>query len=145
MPVEENQSLGHEDSTFLAVGGKEGLYQLVADFFHFMATEPQFKRLHGMHPEDTQLSIDKLYRFLTGWMGSEKLYSQKYGPIQLPKAHRHLNVIEDDKTAWLACMEMSMNKQGFSEELKRYLLTQLAVPAERIKQVSQLRQQQTNN
>lgn len=138
----EKKPLGHEDGTFIAVGGKEGLYQLVADFFHFMATEPRFKRLHDMHPADTQLSIDKLYRFLTGWMGSEKLYRQKYGVIQLPKAHSHLAVLEEDKEAWLACMEMSMNKQGFSEELKTYLLRQLAVPAERIKQVSQLRQVQ---
>ena len=142
-PTQKNHAYGEEDGTFQAVGGKEGLHALVTDFFHFMGTEPQFKRLYDMHPADTDMSIDKLYRFLTGWMGSDKLYSQKYGSIQLPRAHMHLDVIDEDKKAWLDCMEMAMNKQGFHSELKEYLLIQLAVPAERIKQVSQARQAQS--
>jgi hemoglobin len=146
MPESQAQNpkaYGEEDTTFQAVGGKEGLHALVTDFFHFMGTKPQFKRLHDMHPTDTEMSIDKLYRFLTGWMGSDKLYSQKYGSIQLPRAHMHLDVIDEDKKAWLDCMEMAMNKQGFQQDLKDYLLVQLAVPAERIKQVSQARQAQS--
>lgn len=142
MSDNESNVYGEGDTTFQAVGGKEGLHALVTDFFHFMGSEPQFKRLFDMHPSDTALSIDKLYRFLTGWMGSDKLYSQKYGSIQLPRAHMHLDVIEDDKQAWLDCMAMAMNKQGLAPELKDYLLIQLAVPAERIKQVSQARQAQ---
>jgi hemoglobin len=134
---------GEGDGTFQAVGGKDGLHALVTDFFHFMSTEAQFKRLYDMHPANTDLSIDKLYRFLTGWMGSDKLYSQKYGSIQLPRAHMHLDVIDADKKAWLDCMAMAMDKQGFKADLKDYLLMQLAVPAERIKQVSQARQAQS--
>ncbi len=99
MSDNESNVYGEGDTTFQAVGGKEGLHALVTDFFHFMGSEPQFKRLFDMHPCDTALSIDKLYRFLTGWMGSDKLYSQKYGSIQLPRAHMHLDVIEDDKHA----------------------------------------------
>lgn len=136
------KAYGEEDTTFQAVGGKEGLHALVTDFFYFMSTEAAFKRLYDMHPADTELSIDKLYRFLTGWMGSDKLYSQKYGSIQLPRAHMHLDVIDADKKAWLDCMAMAMDKQGIDPELKDYLLIQLAVPAERIKQVSQARQAQ---
>lgn len=139
---ESKKSYGEGDSTFQAVGGKEGLHALVSDFFHFMGTEPQFKRLYDMHPADTELSIDKLYRFLTGWMGSDKLYSQKYGSIQLPRAHMHLDVIDEDKQAWLDCMSMAMDNQGLDADLKEYLLIQLAVPAERIRQVSQARQAQ---
>jgi hemoglobin len=142
MMSESNKSYGEGDSTFQAVGGKEGLHALVSDFFHFMGTEPQFKRLYDMHPADTELSIDKLYRFLTGWMGSDKLYSQKYGSIQLPRAHMHLDVIDEDKQAWLDCMSMAMDNQGLDADLKEYLLIQLAVPAERIRQVSQARQAQ---
>ncbi|TBR43928.1 globin [Marinomonas agarivorans] len=135
--------LGHEDGTLLAVGGEIGLHQLVVDFFHCMATEPQFKRLHAMHPADTELSIDKLYRFLTGWMGGEKLYRQKYGSIHLPISHRHLDLVEADQQSWLDCMAMAMEKQHFSPELQQYLLTQLSVPAQRVTQASLQRQQQS--
>jgi len=138
----DDKVYGEGDTTFQAVGGKEGLHALVTDFFYFMSTEAPFKRLHDMHPADKDLSIDKLYRFLTGWMGSDKLYSQKYGSIQLPRAHMHLDVIDADKKAWLDCMAMAMDNQGIDPELKDYLLIQLAVPAERIKQVSQARQAQ---
>ena len=131
---------GQGDTTLQAVGGLKGLHQLVEDFYLAMTTYKEFKPLRDMHPDNLGLSIDKLYSFLSGWMGGERLYSQKYGAISIPQAHSHMVVGHTEKQMWLDCMEKAIDKQGYSSELKRYLLAQLAVPAERIRQVSEARQ-----
>ena len=63
-----------------------------------------------MHPGDLTVSIDKLARFLCGWMGGPKRYSEKYGGIAIPPAHSHLPVGESEKQAWLDCMREALDK-----------------------------------
>ncbi len=138
MMTEKPQAIryGQGDSTLQGVGGTKGLHKLVEDFYLTMSTNSDFKKLKDMHPSDLRLSIDKLFCFLSGWMGGERLYSQKYGSISIPQAHSHIDVGYEDKQMWLDCMSIALDKQGYPEELKSYLLVQLEVPAERIRQVS---------
>ncbi|WP_191601745.1 group II truncated hemoglobin [Marinomonas algicola] len=136
----DNIDYGKGDSTLRAVGGHKGLHQLVEDFYLTMSTQSEFKKLRDMHPTDLKLSIDKLYCFLSGWMGGERLYSQKYGSISIPQAHSHIDVGYEDKKMWLDCMAIALEKQAYPKELIRYLLIQLEIPAERIRQVSAARQ-----
>ncbi|MGO2510405.1 group II truncated hemoglobin [Marinomonas polaris] len=127
---------GEGDATLQAVGGLTGLQNLVETFYRIMKNTPEFRPLFDMHPSDIELTIDKLVSFLSGWMGGEKLFSKKYGPISLPQAHAHLIVTQKEKAMWLNCMAAALDELGYSEELKAYLLPQLAFPAERIRQVS---------
>ena len=88
-----------------------------------------------MHPHDIAISHDKLARFLCGWLGGPKLYSEKYGSIRLPPAHAHLDIGIAEHDAWLACMQEAIELQPFAAEFKSYLLAQLRVPAARIRSV----------
>ena len=99
-----------------------------------MENDPEFKVIREMHPQDLPESIDKLARFLCGWLGGPKLYSEKYGSIRIPVAHSHLDVTEIERDLWLACMEKAIEQQNYSGEFNKYLLEQLFVPAERIRQ-----------
>ena len=88
----------------------------------------------------TSISIDKLARFLSGWTGGPKLYSEKYGPIRIPMAHQHLPIGEAERDAWMRCMERALDAQpDYSDDLKRYLMEQLFVPAERVRVVCERR------
>lgn len=127
---------GEGDGTLQAVGGLSGLQTLVETFYRIMENTPEFRPLFDMHPENTVLTIDKLVSFLSGWMGGEKLFKQKFGPISLPQAHAHLVVTEKEKAMWLNCMAAALDELNYPEELKAYLLPQLEFPAERIRQVS---------
>lgn len=130
---------GEGDATLQAVGGLTGLQSLVETFYHIMENTPQFRPLFDMHPSSIELTIDKLVSFLSGWMGGEKLFSKKYGPISLPQAHAHLIVTEKEKAMWLNCMAAALDELGYPEDLKAYLLPKLEFPAERIRQVSAAR------
>jgi hemoglobin len=129
------RAYGDGDATFQACGGEAGLRRLVESFYAQMAERPEAREILALHPKDLTTSIDKLARFLCGWTGGPKRYAEKYGSIKIPKAHRHLPIHEGERDAWLVCMQHALAEQPYPEDLKRYLLEQLFVPAERIRRV----------
>ncbi len=92
--------------------------------------------LYGRHPEDREESRDKLALFLCGWMRGPKPFLEKYGPIRIPHAHKHLKITEIERDLWLECMQNALNQQDYPVSLVDYLLHQLFIPAERIRQAS---------
>ncbi|AWX98957.1 globin [Marinomonas primoryensis] len=130
---------GERDGTLQKVGGLTGLQTLVETFYRIMENTVEFRPLFDMHPNNLELTIDKLVSFLSGWMGGEKLFTQKYGPISLPQAHAHLIITEKEKAMWLNCMAAALDELGYPEDVKAYLLPKLEFPAERIRQVSAAR------
>ena len=130
---------GFEDATYKAVGGYDGLVKLVDDFYDAMDTLPQAKRIRDMHPDDLEVTKDKLVYFLSGWMGGPRIYPEKYGKgISLPMVHQYIKITADDAKAWLTCMQHALDKSDYPQDLKDYLMEQLAFPANRIYQVSQM-------
>ena len=122
---------GEGDGSFRAAGCEEGIRQLVDDFYHAMETLPQAEAILAMHSDDLTESRDKLTRFLCGWLGGPKLFSAKYGPIRIPKAHGHLAIGPAERDAWLLCMQQALDKQPYPADFKQYMIEQLFVPAER--------------
>jgi len=122
---------GTDDASFLAAGQFDGIKALVDAFYDAMDSLPEAQTIRAMHPDDLSESRDKLTRFLCGWLGGPKLFSEKYGPIRIPVAHRHLDIGPAERDAWLKCMQVAANAQPYKEDFKEYLLQQLWVPAER--------------
>lgn len=135
---------GEGDASFLAAGGLEGLRKLVDRFYRAMDELPEAKTIRAMHPEDLTVARDKLTLFLSGWLGGERLFAKKYGPIIIPRAHAHLDIDEPERDAWLACMRVAVDEQDYAPAFKKYLLEQLFVPAERCRIASLKRRMQTN-
>lgn len=127
---------GEGDATYQAVGGLDGIRKLVTEFYRVMDENPDYKTIRDMHPDDLTESIDKLTTFLSGWMGGEPLYLQKYGGGGMPQKHSHLHIDEAKRDMWLACMCEALNVQDFPQGLVDYLLVQLAFPAQRIYETS---------
>jgi len=123
---------GFSDNSFKAAGEETGIRKLVDDFYRFMDELPEAKNIRAMHKADLTSSRDKLTLFLCGWMGGPKLYHEKYGSINIPRDHAHLEITEAERDAWLLCMEKAIAEQHYSSEFGAYLLTQLRIPAERI-------------
>jgi len=129
----ETKSYGIEDASFRAAGGEEGIRKLVYEFFDRMGSDPRFAVIFGMHPDDKDISRDKLARFLCGWLGGPKLYQEKYGSISIPRVHEHLAIATPERDQWLSCMRETVAEQPFAAEFKTYLMQQLFVPAEGVR------------
>jgi hemoglobin len=124
---------GEGDATYQAAGGEVGIRKLVDAFYTIMDDAEEYQTIRGWHPADLTISKDKLARFLCGWMGGPRKYREKYGPISIPQVHAHLVVTSDERDQWLNCMKEALAQQAYPQQLRDYLITQLAVPAERIR------------
>lgn len=135
--MSDEPSYGTGDATFRAAGGEAGIRRLVDAFYDIMERDPRYRRIWEWHPPDNEVSRDKLARFLCAWMGGPRLFSEKYGRISIPSAHAHLGVTAVERDLWLDCMARALAQQDYPESLVAYLLKELAVPAERIRQVTE--------
>jgi hemoglobin len=133
MNTDEKRSYGMGDASYRAAGGEAGLRKLVDTFFDRMANDQRFATIYALHPEDINISRDKLARFLCGWLGGPKLFNKKYGPISIPRDHSHLAIGVNERDQWLTCMAESVAEQPFAEDFRIYLMEQLFVPAEGVR------------
>ncbi len=128
-----NKSYGTGDASFQAAGGESGLRQLVDMFFDRMGTDQRFATIYALHPDDKEVSRDKLARFLCGWLGGPNLYNEKYGAIGIPRVHAHLKIATPERDQWLTCMTETVAEQPFAPDFRKYLMEQLYVPAEAVR------------
>jgi hemoglobin len=100
------------------LGGASGVRQLVTRFYDHMSELPEAEHVLGMHPEDLASSRDKLYEFLSGWLGGPQLYIEKHGHPRLRM--RHMPFVLDDaaRDAWLLCMQRALD-ECVSDDLLR--------------------------
>ena len=76
-----------EPTAYDVVGGAARLKALVDRFYVLMDSEPEFAVIRRLHPADLAGSRDKLYLFLSGWLGGPPLYAEKYGHPMLRARH----------------------------------------------------------
>lgn len=130
----ETPTFGIGDASFLAAGGSAGIERLVADFYRIMDESEAAQNVRRLYPEDLTLAREKLAAFLSGWLGGPRRYAEKFGSISIPQFHTRWTVGEAERDAWLGCMQQAIALQPYSPAFAEYLLTQLRVPAERIRQ-----------
>jgi hemoglobin len=59
-----------EQTPYILIGGESApLARLCDRFYELMDTVPQFATIRALHPADLQSSRDKLFMFLSGWLG----------------------------------------------------------------------------
>ena len=138
-----NKPYGTADASFQAAGGETGIHTLVNLFFDRMGTDQRFATIYALHPAEKEVSRDKLFRFLCGWLGGPKLYNEKYGAIGIPRVHAHLKIGAAERDQWLTCMTETVAEQPFAPDFKKYLMEQLYVPAEAVRRRCAVTQQTT--
>ena len=131
----QQEKYGAGDATYQEAGGQVGIRRLVDCFFDIMASDPKYATIYHWHPEDKEMSRDKLTLFLCGWMGGPKPFIKKYGRIRIPDAHKHLNITAVERDLWLECMARALTEQKYPPALVEYLQQQLSVPAEHVRRV----------
>ena len=124
---------GQADATYLAAGEEAGVRHLVDRFYTIMETQQRYQAIWKLHPKNNDLSRDKLARFLCGWMGGPLNYSEKYGPLNIPSVHAHLNIDQEARDLWLNCMRQALVSLAYPAHFIDYLIDQLSVPADRIR------------
>ncbi|MGV8933776.1 MAG: group II truncated hemoglobin [Gallionellaceae bacterium] len=112
-------------SHYQRIGGAEKVRSLVHRFYQIMDELPESYGIRKMHAADLQNSEDKLFKYLSGWMGGPQLYIQEYGHPMLRKRHLPFAIGIAERDQWLMCMTMALTEVVDEEELRQQLLTAL--------------------
>ncbi|RKZ78877.1 MAG: hemoglobin-like protein [Gammaproteobacteria bacterium] len=103
------------------IGGDEAVRRLCQTFYQIMSDTPQTQLIRAMHPENIKISEDKLYMFLSGWLGGPQLYTDKYGHPRLRGRHLPFPIGIEERDQWLYCMAQALKTmdldQVFAEQL----------------------------
>jgi hemoglobin len=109
------------DTPYIRIGGEDGVRRLCNTFYQIMSDTPQTKLLRDMHPADIQISEDKLFKFLSGWLGGPDLFVQEYGHPRLRARHLPFSIGIEERDQWLYCMAQALKTMNlesiFAEQL----------------------------
>lgn len=123
MTTDESQdSSTKEQTAYELIGGEQRLRSLVDRFYDVMDLEPQFSDLRAMHPSSLEGSRDKLFWFLSGWMGGPPVYFEKIGHPMLRARHLPFAIGSKERDDWLRCMLLAMREEGYPDDLQERLL-----------------------
>lgn len=92
------------------IGGAPAVRTLVDRFYELMDTLPEAYGIRKLHPTDLSGSAEKLYMYLSGWLGGPQLYIEAYGHPRLRARHLPFTIGEAERDQWLMCMRMAMEE-----------------------------------
>lgn len=111
------------------IGGAEGIRALVKRFYELMDALPETYGIRKMHPADLAGSEEKLFMYLSGWLGGPQLYAEKFGHPRLRARHLPFAIGTAERDQWLMCMRQAMEETIGHDALRAGLdkaLTDLA-------------------
>lgn len=109
-------------SAFDLLGGDPAVRSLVDRFYDLMALEPAYAQIRALHPVELDGSRDKLYWFLSGWLGGPSLYIERFGHPMLRARHLPYSIGIVERDQWMACMRQALAESGVDETLRERLL-----------------------
>ena len=119
MSTEDEQQ---QPTPYDLIGGADKLRELVDRFYDLMDLEAEFGGVRAMHPTPLDSSRDKLYWFLSGWMGGPSMYIERFGHPRLRARHLPFAIASDERDQWLRCMAWAMQDVGIEEALQQRLM-----------------------
>lgn len=103
------------------IGGTERVRALVDRFYDLMDLEPGYRQLRVAHGSDLNGARDKLFWFLSGWLGGPSEYTDRFGHPRLRMRHMPFAIGITERDQWLACMDQAMGETGVDPALRERL------------------------
>lgn len=111
------------ETHYARIGGEATVRRLVDRFYDLMDQQQEFQGIRELHAKSLKASREKLFLFLSGWLGGPQLYVEKYGHPRLRQRHLPFAIGESERDQWMSCMVQAMHdiglEEGLREELKR--------------------------
>jgi hemoglobin len=112
-----------EDTLYRQLGGATGLRALVVRFYELMDELPEARGIRELHPLDLNSSVEKLFMFLSGFLGGPPLYVKEFGHPRLRARHLPFPIGVNERDQWVLCMETALQENVASETLRLSLLS----------------------
>lgn len=103
------------------LGGEAVLHALVERFYDLMELEPGYAALRAAHGALLTQARQKLFWFLSGWMGGPQYYIERFGHPRLRLRHMPFPIGILERDQWLACMDQAMGELQVDAALRARL------------------------
>ncbi len=123
-------------SHYERIGGAAKVRQLVTRFYALMHELPESYGIRKMHAEDLSGSADKLFKFLSGWMGGPQLYVEEFGHPFLRRRHLPFPIGDSERDQWMLCMNMALAEVVDDQNLRRELSNAFAKVADHMRNLA---------
>jgi hemoglobin len=111
-------------SLYAQIGGEATVLALVTRFYDEMDRQPAAVAIRAMHQPDLSSARQKLFEFLSGWLGGPQLFVAKYGHPRLRARHLPFPIDPAASAAWMGCMVPAIEAE-VPEALRAFLIEQL--------------------
>lgn len=135
--MHDNDEQDNQPTAYEQLGGEVVLRKLTQRFYEIMDTVEDFKELRAMHPGNIQSSEEKLFLFLSGWLGGPNLFMEKYGHPRLRARHMPFKIDIEARNQWVMCMVQAFDDLKISEPLRSELLHSLLKLADHMRNVQE--------
>lgn len=99
-----------QQTHYQRIGGAEKVRSLVRRFYELMDELPESYGIRKMHAEDLQSANDKLFMFLSGWLGGPQLFVEAYGHPMLRRRHLPFVIGDAERDQWMLCMNRALDE-----------------------------------
>lgn len=107
------------------IGGEATVRRLTQRFYEIMETLPEAQGVRQMHPENLRGSEEKLFMFLSGWLGGPQLFVERFGHPRLRARHLPFAIGKSERDQWMLCMVQAFEDVGIEEPIRSELLHSL--------------------
>lgn len=111
----------NDPTPYELIGGEAGVRELVERFYDHMDSEMEAAPIRGMHAKSLRASRQKLFLFLSGWLGGPDLYVQQYGHPMLRRRHLPFSIGSQERDQWMYCMRKALADMPITDSLKAKL------------------------
>jgi hemoglobin len=107
---------------FERMGGEVRVKALTERFYDLMDLEPAYAQLRAAHGTELTQAREKLFMFLSGWLGGPQHYTERFGHPRLRARHMPFVIGIAERDQWLACMDQAMTELQVEPALHQQLL-----------------------
>ena len=116
MQISEN-----DNNHYQRIGGDEKIRALVQRFYYLMDELPEAFGVRKLHGADLKDAEEKLFMFLSGWMGGPQRYVEQFGHPRLRMRHITFSIGDAERDQWMLCMNQAMQDVVEDEGLRQEL------------------------
>jgi hemoglobin len=103
---------------------------VVDRFYDIMDSDPRATQLRAMHAVDLRPMRERLFQFLSGWLGGPPLYFERSDRKCIMSAHGAFAIGAAERDQWMACMRRAMDECGVAEDVRALVDPALATMCE---------------
>lgn len=115
------------------MGGEAGVRRLTRRFYELMDTLPEAWDVRRLHPLDLGNSEQKLFMYLSGWLGGPDLFVARFGHPRLRARHLPFPINSLVRDQWMLCMSQAAEECIADAALRAKLLATLATLADHMR------------